>query len=56
MTIALTFATAFAAGWIIDRLAFRGELTGMIRDEIAATLPRRRQPPRPTRNARRGAR
>ena len=54
MTVFLTFATAIAAGWIIDRLAFRGELSGMIRDEIALLRSRRKLPPKPVRSARRG--
>lgn len=35
MTVFLTFATAIAAGFIIDRLAFHGELSAMVWDEIA---------------------
>jgi hypothetical protein len=51
MTILLTFATALAAGWVIDRLAFHGDLTAMIVDEISMARARRkwgkpRQPPR----------
>ncbi len=42
MTIVLTFATALAAGWVIDRLAFNGDFAGMIRDEIAMTRSRRK--------------
>ena len=42
MTVFLTFTTALAAGWIIDRLAFNGDLTGMIRDEISMTRERRK--------------
>jgi hypothetical protein len=53
MTVFLTFATALAAGWVIDRLAFRGELVAMVRDEIAFTWARRKQPP--ARSPRRGA-
>ncbi len=50
MTIFLTFATALAAGWVIDRLAFHGELMAMIVDEISMARARRRwgksrQPP-----------
>ena len=50
MTVFLTFATALVAGWIIDRLAFRGELSGMIRDEVVLSWWRRKPPPkaRPT--------
>ena len=52
MTIFLTFATALAAGWVIDRLAFHGDLTAMIVDEISMARARRkwgkpRQPPNP---------
>jgi hypothetical protein len=54
MSVFLTFATAIATGWIIDRLAFRGELTGMIRDEIALIRSRRKLPPKAARSARRG--
>ncbi len=54
MTVALTFATALAAGWIIDRLAFHGELSGMIRDEIAAVGSRRRQSSKASRPRRSG--
>ncbi len=54
MTFILTFATAVAAGWIIDRLAFNGELTTMIRDEVAFTRSRRKQPTKASRTARRG--
>jgi hypothetical protein len=45
MTVIIAFATAMAAGWAIDRLAFSGELTGMIRDELAITRLRRKRPP-----------
>ena len=54
MTVFLTFATAIVAGWIIDRLAFRGELSGMIRDEIALIRSRRKLQPKTARSARRG--
>ena len=53
MTVALTFATAIAAGWIIDRLAFHGEFVGMIRDEIAFIRSRRKLPAKAARSARR---
>ena len=46
MTVFLTFATALAAGWIIDWLAFRGELSGMIRDEVAFAWSRRKPSPK----------
>jgi hypothetical protein len=42
MTVILTLATAIAAGWVIDRLAFHGELSAMVRDEIALTRSRRK--------------
>ena len=54
MTVFLTFATAIAAGWIIDRLAFRGEFMAMIKAEIAAIRYRRKLPPKAVRSARRG--
>ncbi len=55
MTVFLTFATALAAGWIIDRLAFNGDLSAMIRDEVAVIRFRRKPPPKaPRRGARRG--
>ena len=54
MTVFLTFATAIAAGWIIDRLAFRGELSGMIRDEIDLIRSRRKLSPKAARSTRRG--
>ncbi len=56
MTVVLTFATAIAAGWVIDRLAFHGELTGMIRDEIAAVGSRHKQPSKASRGSRRDPR
>lgn len=52
MTVLLTLLTAIAAGWIIDRLAFNGDLTGMIRDEIGMARARLKPPsgsPRPAR-------
>jgi hypothetical protein len=55
MTVFLTFATAILAGWIIDRLAFNGDLTAMIRDEISTTWSRRKRPSKAPRTARRGA-
>ncbi len=54
MTALLTFATAITAGWIIDRLAFRGELSGMIRDEVAFSWSRRKQPAKAKRATRHG--
>jgi hypothetical protein len=54
MTFALTFATAIAAGWIIDRLAFRGEFVAMVGDEIAYIRSRRKPPAKAVRGARRG--
>jgi len=53
MTVLLTFATALAAGWVIDRLAFNGDLTAMIRDEIAIARWRRRQASKAPRRRRR---
>ena len=53
MTVFLTFATALAAGWVIDRLAFNGDFTAMIRDEISFARARYRQPPRSRRDTRR---
>ena len=53
MTVFLTFATALVAGWIIDRLAFRGELSGMIRDEVVLSWARRKPPPKAQRTPRR---
>ncbi len=53
MTVLLTFATALAAGWVIDRLAFNGDLTGMIRDEVSLAWSRRKQPPKARRTIRR---
>lgn len=56
MTALLTFATAIMAGWVIDRLAFRGELSGMVKDEIAVAWARRKPPPKTQRGTgRRGA-
>ena len=55
MTVFLTFATALAAGWVIDRLAFNGDFSAMIRDEIAIARWRRKQAP-VRRKARRGDR
>ena len=45
MTAIIAFATAMAAGWAIDRLAFSGEMTAMIRDELAIAKFRRKRPP-----------
>lgn len=53
MTVVLTFATAVAAGWVIDRLAFNGDFTAMIMDEIVITRSRRRLPSRSPRTTRR---
>ncbi len=52
MTVFLALVTAIAAGWIIDRLAFNGEFATMVRDEVAFTLSRRKQPPKAPRSAR----
>jgi hypothetical protein len=54
MTVLLTFATALAAGWVIDRLAFNGDFTAMLRDELMVTTSRYRRPSRTQRPARRG--
>lgn len=54
MTVFLTFATALAAGWVIDRLAFNGDFSAMIRDEIAITASRRKRSSKESRSARRG--
>ncbi len=53
MTVFLTFATALAAGWVIDRLAFNGDFSAMIRDEIVLTWARHRQSPKAQRDTRR---
>jgi hypothetical protein len=53
MAVLLTLATAFTAGWIIDWLAFRGELSGMVRDEVAVVWSRRMHPQKSQRKARR---
>ena len=53
MTVLLTFATALAAGWIIDRLAFNGDLSAMIRHEIAVTWSRSKPPSKARRTPRR---
>lgn len=34
MNLLLTFGTALVAGLVIDMIAFRGELTGFVRDEV----------------------
>ena len=54
MSILLAIGTAAIAGLVIDRVAFRGELTGMIVDEFKLVLARRRRPSKAPRTARRG--
>ncbi len=44
MSVLIALATAAAAGWVIDRLAFRGEFSGLLGDEIRALFARWRQP------------
>ncbi len=55
MTVFLTLVTAIVAGWIIDRLAFNGDLTAIIRDEVSLTMWRRKRSSKAPRTARRGA-
>ncbi len=42
LSFLLTIATVAAAGWIIDRLAFNGDMTAIVRDEIDFARARRR--------------
>jgi hypothetical protein len=51
MSVLLTIGTAAAAGWVIDRLAFNGDFSAVIRDEIA----RLRRPTKTSRRPRRTA-
>ncbi len=41
MDVLITLATALIAGWVIDRVAFRGEFAGVIADEVRALFSRR---------------
>jgi hypothetical protein len=43
VNLLLTFATALIAGLVIDLIAFRGELTGFVRDEVVLVAARFRR-------------
>ena len=53
MNLLLTFSTALVAGLVIDMIAFRGELTGFVRDEIVLLTARFRRQEAPESSRRR---